>query len=349
LLGVPAIAGAVVFETNTIQSAMDGGSAAYVWGTTAAFTSALIAMAIVFRVIQGGRFDRFGIYCWTVAVAFAWSPFVRIALVEDVGQGDVTTAATVPPDVGGEATIVARSPGVIAGLGAVSETYHQVDPEVAVVFKAADGRWVESETVVLAATGSFASLLVAERTALNFLQRLSGIATLTAKFVDAVDGTGAKIVDTRKTTPGWRMLEKAAVTAGGGHNHRMGLYDAYLVKENHLAAAGGITAALGRVAVANTDRQPVELEVASLAEIDDALASVNRPDRIMCDNFAIDDLGVAVERIRAADAEILIEASGNVRLDTVRSIATTGVDWISVGALTHSAPALDLSCLIERR
>ncbi len=279
----------------------------------------------------------------------AWSPFVRIALVEDVGQGDVTTAATVPPDVGGEATIVARSPGVIAGLGAVSETYHQVDPEVAVVFKAADGRWVESETVVLAATGSFASLLVAERTALNFLQRLSGIATLTAKFVDAVDGTGAKIVDTRKTTPGWRMLEKAAVTAGGGHNHRMGLYDAYLVKENHLAAAGGITAALGRVAVANTDRQPVELEVASLAEIDDALASVNRPDRIMCDNFAIDDLGVAVERIRAADAEILIEASGNVRLDTVRSIATTGVDWISVGALTHSAPALDLSCLIERR
>jgi nicotinate-nucleotide pyrophosphorylase (carboxylating) len=279
----------------------------------------------------------------------AWSPFVRIALVEDVGQGDVTTAATVPTDIVGKARIVARSRGVIAGLGAVFETYHQVDPEVAVVFKTSDGERVESKTVVLTATGSFASLLVAERTALNFLQRLSGIATLTAKFVDAIDGTGAKIVDTRKTTPGWRMLEKAAVIAGGGHNHRMGLYDAYLVKENHLAAAGGITAALERVAVANTDRQPVELEVASLAEVDEALASTNRPDRIMCDNFAIDDLGVAVERIRAANADILIEASGNVRLDTVRSIATTGVDWISVGALTHSAPALDLSCLIERR
>jgi nicotinate-nucleotide pyrophosphorylase (carboxylating) len=279
----------------------------------------------------------------------AWSPFVRIALVEDVGQGDVTTAATVAPDVAGEARIVARSPGVIAGLGAVSETYHQVDSEIAVTFKTADGERVESEKVVLTAVGAFASLLVAERTALNFLQRLSGIATLTAKFVDAIGGTDAKIVDTRKTTPGWRMLEKAAVAAGGGHNHRMGLYDAYLVKENHLSAAGGITAALDRIAAANTDRQPVELEVSSLAEVDEALASASRPDRIMCDNFAIDDLGVAVERIRAADAEMLIEASGNVRLDTVRSIATTGVDWISVGALTHSAPALDLSCLIERR
>ncbi len=279
----------------------------------------------------------------------AWSPFVRIALVEDVGQGDVTTAATVPSDLVGEARIVARSAGVIAGLGAVAETYHQVDPEVAVVLKTNDGKRVESETVVLTATGSFASLLMAERTALNFLQRLSGIATLTAAFVDAIDGTGAKIVDTRKTTPGWRMLEKAAVAAGGGHNHRMGLYDAYLVKENHLAAAGGITVALERVAAANTGRQPVELEVASLAEVDEALASDSRPDRIMCDNFRIEHLRVAVERIRAADAAILIEASGNVRLDTVRSIATSGVDWISVGALTHSAPALDFSCLIERR
>ncbi len=279
----------------------------------------------------------------------AWSPFVRIALVEDVGQGDVTTAATVPTDIVGQARIVARSSGVIAGLGAVSETYHQVDSEVAVVLETADGQRVESETAVVTATGSFASLLVAERTALNFLQRLSGIATLTAEFVDAVDGTGAKIVDTRKTTPGWRMLEKAAVAAGGGHNHRMGLYDAYLIKENHLAAAGGISAALERVAAVNTGCQPVELEVASLAEVDAALASASRPNRIMCDNFEIDDLRVAVERIRAADAAILIEASGNVRLDTVRSIATTGVDWISVGALTHSAPALDLSCLIERR
>jgi nicotinate-nucleotide pyrophosphorylase (carboxylating) len=273
----------------------------------------------------------------------AWSPFVRIALVEDVGQGDVTTAATVPTDVVGEARIVARSPGVIAGLGAVSETYHQVDPEVTVVFKTADGERVESEAVVLTATGSFSSLLVAERTALNFLQRLSGIATLTGEFVDAIDGTGAKIVDTRKTTPGWRMLEKAAVAAGGGHNHRMGLYDAYLIKENHLAAAGGIPAALERIDAANTGHQPVELEVASLAEVDEALASASRPDRIMCDNFEIDDLEAAVKRIRAADADILIEASGNVRLDTVRSIATTGVDWISVGALTHSAPALESS------
>lgn len=279
----------------------------------------------------------------------AWAPFVRVALVEDVGHGDATTAATVPGDIVGEARIIARSRGVIAGFGGVAETYHQVDPEVAVKPEVLDGGRVEPGTVVLSAAGSFASLLVAERTGLNFLQRLSGIATLTAHFVEAVDGTGAKIVDTRKTTPGWRVLEKAAVIAGGGHNHRMGLYDAYLIKENHLAAAGGVTAALERVAAANTDRQPVELEVVSLAELDEALSSTNPPDRIMCDNFEIDDLRTAVERIRAVDTDMLIEASGNVRLETVRSIASTGVDWISVGALTHSAPAMDLSCLIEKR
>lgn len=278
-----------------------------------------------------------------------WAPFVRVALVEDVGHGDVTTAAAVPGAIAGEARIIARSRGVIAGLGAVAETYHQVDPEVAVKLDVLDGGCVEPGTVVVSAAGSFASLLVAERTGLNFLQRLSGIATLTAHFVEAVDGTGAKIVDTRKTTPGWRVLEKAAVIAGGGHNHRMGLYDAYLIKENHLAAAGGVTAALERVAAANTDRQPVELEVVSLAELDEALSSTNPPDRIMCDNFEIDDLRTAVERIRAVDTDMLIEASGNVRLETVRSIASTGVDWISVGVLTHSAPAMDLSCLIEKR
>ena len=272
---------------------------------------------------------------------------VRAALAEDVGAGDVTTAATVPADLQGVARILARAPGVVAGLALVAETYRQADRGVAFSAQIADGARVEAGTTIAIARGSFAALLTAERTALNFLQHLSGVATLTARFVEAVQGTGARIVDTRKTTPGWRALEKAAVLAGGGHNHRMGLDDAYLIKENHIAGAGSVDAALTAVMKHNTDGKPVEIEVRSLDDLARALAFEPRPDRILCDNFPVDRLAFAVREIRARDPHIVVEASGNVILSSVGAIAATGVDWISVGALSHSAPALDVSCLIE--
>lgn len=272
---------------------------------------------------------------------------VRAALAEDVGAGDVTTQATVPADRRGVARVVARAGGVVAGLGAFMETFRQVDPDVAVETPLRDGAAVAEGDPVATARGAFASLLVAERTALNFLQRLSGVATLTARFVVAVQGTGVRIVDTRKTTPGWRALEKAAVRAGGGGNHRMGLHDAYLVKENHVSGAGGVEAALAAVAGHDTRGLPIEIEVRTLADVEAVLASAHRPDRILCDNFDLPDLLRAVRRIKSVEEAPLVEASGNVTLATARAIAETGVDWISVGALTHSAAALDLSCLIE--
>lgn len=273
---------------------------------------------------------------------------VRAALAEDVGPGDVTTAATVSGDIGGRARIVAKQSGIVSGIDAMTETYDQVDPELTVAIEIPDGHPVEPGSRVATIEGAFSSLLIAERTALNFLQRLSGVATLTRAFVDRIAETGVTIVDTRKTTPGWRQLEKQAVVDGGGGNHRMGLHDAYLIKENHITAAGGIEAALSRVAVANDAGLPVEIEVRSVDEIDIVLASPHIPDRIMCDNFALDDLITAVRRSRDIDPHIVIEASGGVTLDSVAEIAATGVDWISAGALTHSAPALDLSCLIDR-
>ncbi len=273
---------------------------------------------------------------------------VRQALEEDVGPGDVTTRATVPSGLAGRARIVARAAGVVAGLAAARETVRQVDPAVEFEARVADGDDVEPDDLVATAEGPFAALLTAERTALNFMQRLSGVATLAARFARSIEGTRARIVDTRKTTPGWRVLEKAAVRAGGGANHRLGLWDAYLIKENHIAAAGGVGPALAAVAGDNRSGLPVEVEVRDLAELEEALSAANPPDRILCDNFDVENLARAVERIRAARPRTLIEASGNVTLDSVRWIARTGVDWISVGALTHSAPALDLSCLIER-
>jgi len=272
---------------------------------------------------------------------------VRAALAEDVGSGDVTTGATVPPDRHGTAQVIARAIGVISGTAAFTETYRQVDAAVTVELPVRDGVAVEDGGLVAIARGRFASLLVAERTALNFLQRLSGVATLAARFAHAVEGTHAQIVDTRKTTPGWRALEKAAVRHGGGLNHRMGLYDAYLIKENHVAGAGGVEAALAAVSRHNDRSLPVEIEVRSPEEIEAVLASTHRPDRILCDNFDLDGLARAVRRIKSVERPPLVEASGNVTLATVRAVAETGVDWISVGALTHSAPALDLSCRID--
>ena len=272
---------------------------------------------------------------------------VRAALAEDVGAGDVTTAATIPADRAGRARVVVRAPGVVSGLSAFAETYRQVDPSIAVELPKEDGDQVAVGDALAFASGAFASLLVAERVALNFLQRLSGVATQARRFSQAVAGTGARIVDTRKTTPGWRSLEKAAVRDGGGFNHRMGLYDAYLIKENHVAGAGGIEAALSAASSRNAARLPVEIEVRSAQELEAVLESSHSPDRILLDNFGIDDLVPAVRRIRSLKRAIVIEASGGISLATVRTVAQAGVDWISVGALTHSAPALDLSCLIE--
>jgi len=272
---------------------------------------------------------------------------VRAALAEDVGSCDVTTEATVSGERRGIARVVARATGVVAGLEAFAETYRQVDPDLVLELSLRDGAAVGDGDLVARSTGRYASLLLAERTALNFLQRLSGIATLAARFVAAVQGTDARIVDTRKTTPGWRALEKAAVRSGGGLNHRMGLYDAYLIKENHVSGAGGLEAALAAASRHDTRGLPIEIEVRSLAEVDAVLASSHRPDRVLCDNFDLTELARAVRRIKSVDEAPLVEASGNVSLATARAIAETGVDWISVGALTHSAPALDLSCLID--
>jgi nicotinate-nucleotide pyrophosphorylase (carboxylating) len=269
---------------------------------------------------------------------------VARALSEDVGDGDVTTVATVPEGARGRALITQKAPGVVYGLDVATETFRTLDPAIAVERLVAEGEWRE-DGPVLGLEGSARAILTAERTALNFLQRLSGVATMAARFVRAVEGTGATILDTRKTTPGLRALEKAAVAAGGATNHRFGLFDAILIKENHAALAGGVGEAVLK-AHAYAPDLPLEVECRTLAEVDEALASgAGMPAfRILLDNMSVAQLREAVERV-AGRAEL--EASGGVSLDTVGDIASTGVDFISVGALTHSAPALDLSLLLE--
>jgi nicotinate-nucleotide pyrophosphorylase (carboxylating) len=270
------------------------------------------------------------------------SDVLRRALAEDVGAGDVTTEATVDANARGRATIVQKAPGVIFGLELAEEAFRELDAAVALERRVAEGEWRDGGEV-LVAVGRARGLLTAERTALNFLAHLSGIATATARAVAAVEGTGAQILDTRKTTPGLRELEKAAVRAGGGVNHRAGLYDAILLKENHAALAGGVGEAVRRARGAAPEL-PLEVECRSLAEIDEALAA--GATRLLLDNFTPEALRDAVARV-AGRAQL--EASGGVTLETLREYATTGVDFISLGALTHSAPALDLSLLLERR
>jgi nicotinate-nucleotide pyrophosphorylase (carboxylating) len=266
---------------------------------------------------------------------------VARALAEDLGSGDVTTAAVVPDGARARATIAQRAPGVLFGLDVAEEAFRQCDPDVALARLAAEGEWREAGEV-LRVDGAAAGILGAERVALNLLGRLSGVATLTARYVQAIEGTGARILDTRKTTPGLRALEKAAVAAGGGHNHRAGLYDAMLIKENHSALAGEVGEAVRRALAAAPDGMPVEVECASLAEVDEALEA--GAGRLLLDNMDLDSLRAAVARTAG---RARTEASGGVSLDTVRAIAETGVDDISVGALTHSAPALDLSLLLD--
>ncbi|MGH7476149.1 MAG: carboxylating nicotinate-nucleotide diphosphorylase [Longimicrobiales bacterium] len=269
---------------------------------------------------------------------------VAAALEEDLGDGDRTTLWTVPEGARARARVVAKAPGVIAGTAAAVEVFRQLDPHICAEIVCADGTGVHTGEVVLRISGAARAILSGERTALNFLQRLSGIATLARRFVAAVEGTGARILDTRKTTPGWRALEKAAVRAGGADNHRTGLYDMVLLKENHLAIAGGIASALDRVRARNRGRLPVAVEVRSMAEVAEALGA--GAERLLLDNMSVDELREAVHSARAKPG-VTVEASGKVSLERVRAVAATGVDFISVGALTHSAPALDLSLLID--
>ncbi len=267
---------------------------------------------------------------------------VRAALAEDLGSGDVTTEATVDADAGARALITQKEPGVIYGLAVAEEVFRELDPDVEPQRRADEGVWREAGEV-LELRGAARGLLSGERTALNFLAHLSGVATAAARAARIVEGTGTRVLDTRKTTPGLRALEKAAVAAGGATNHRVGLYDAILIKENHIAAAGGVTAAIERArAFAPTLAGTLEIEVRNGGEIDEALAA-GAP-RLLLDNMSVEQLRDAVARVGGAAT---LEASGGVTLENLRERALTGVDFVSIGAITHSAPSLDLSLILE--
>lgn len=272
-------------------------------------------------------------------IDFALDDFLEATLREDLGRaGDLTTNAIVPANRTASAQIVARAACTVSGLAAAARTFVLLDPTIGITFAAHDGDTVAAGTVLATVSGSARTLLTAERTALNVLGRLCGVATATRRYVDAIAGTRATIVDTRKTTPGMRALEKAAVRHGGGKNHRFGLDDAILIKDNHVAIAGGVRAAIEAARAAAGHLVKIEVEVDTLAQLDEALAA--RADIILLDNFSPADLAAAVARTNGV---ALLEASGGVTLATVRAIAETGVDLISVGALTHSAPAADVA------
>jgi nicotinate-nucleotide pyrophosphorylase (carboxylating) len=265
-------------------------------------------------------------------------PIVRAALAEDLGRaGDITAQACVPQDARLSAIFRSRQGGVVSGLACARLALAALDPEGRFEAELADGAAVQAGATLARVEANARALLAAERTALNLLGRMSGVATLTASYVAEVAGTRARIVDTRKTTPGLRALEKYAVRCGGGANHRFGLDDAILIKDNHVAACGGVGPALERARAHVGHMVKIEIEVDSLAQLEEALPY--RPDVIMLDNFALDDLAKAVAM---TDRRAVLEASGGVSLSTVRAIAETGVDMISVGALTHSAPVLDI-------
>ena len=274
---------------------------------------------------------------------------IDLALQEDIGDGDLTTLACVNPDIEGDADIICKSGGILSGQTVAQQVFNKVDERVTYTSLAADGSCIEANTAVASVTGKLVSLLTAERVALNFLMRMSGIATLTERFVREVTGTEVAVLDTRKTTPGLRELEKYAVLCGGGVNHRKGLYDMILIKDNHIRAAGSVSAALKRCLdyVDETGCDvPVEIEAGSGIELEQALNS--GATRIMLDNMDTTQVKEAVERIRRVSGEIKIEISGGVTLANIRELAECGVDYISVGALTHSAPSLDFSLNIVK-
>jgi nicotinate-nucleotide pyrophosphorylase (carboxylating) len=268
---------------------------------------------------------------------------VRRALDEDIGTGDVTTLATVDAEARARARITQKAPGVIYGMQAAETAFALLDPEVQIERLVGEGLWREQGGPVMSIEGSARALLTGERTALNFLAHLSGVASMAARAARALEGSGANVLDTRKTTPGLRALEKAAVAAGGAVNHRVGLYDAILIKENHIAAAGGIGQAIARAReAAPALAATLEVEVRNAVEIEEALEA-GAP-RLLLDNMDAAQLRAAVAQV---GGRATLEASGGVSLQTLRELGDTGVEWISMGALTHSAPALDLSLIME--
>lgn len=282
------------------------------------------------------------------AETVACSRLIELAVLEDLGfeppfRGDLTCRVLIPPGYRGQAAFVARQVGVLAGLPAIPLVLGTIDLDLNFEALLPDGTALEPGARIAIVSGDFARLLTAERTALNFVQHLSGIATHTRHYVDAVAGLPVQILDTRKTTPGWRLLEKYAVRCGGGQNHRMGLYDGILIKDNHLAATKHAFSIGEALRMSSSIALPVEIEVDSLAQLDEALAAHCKPSIVLLDNMPLPELREAVRRRNEIAPGILLEASGGVTLDTVRGIAETGVDRISVGALTHSAPALDIA------
>jgi nicotinate-nucleotide pyrophosphorylase (carboxylating) len=275
---------------------------------------------------------------WTV------HSLIHAALEEDIGPGDLTSQYFVTTDAEDTARLFAKEPGVLAGVHIAAQVFEAYDPQLTTQVLKEDGTQLNPGDAVLHVTGRIRSLLTAERTALNFLQRLSGIATQTQCFVQAIAGTGARILDTRKTTPGWRMIEKAAVRAGGGTNHRFGLYDRVMIKDNHLLAEDGTDALRAAIARCQKDHPSVkiELEADTPAQVQRFL-QLDDIDFLLLDNMSLEQLRTCVELVRQSGKNLALEASGGVNLTTVRAIAETGVDFISVGALTHSVKALDFS------
>jgi nicotinate-nucleotide pyrophosphorylase (carboxylating) len=267
---------------------------------------------------------------------------IKMALEEDIGEGDVTSAYFIPEERMARAFLTVRREGVVSGVAIAKQVFFEVDPTLDVQVLVEDGSRVGEGAMLMKVEGKARSILTAERTALNFMQRLSGVATLTARYVDEVKHTRAQILDTRKTTPGYRILEKKAVLDGGGTNHRMGLYDRAMVKDNHLAAEGGLEALQASIRFLKSEKPnvQVELEADRLDQVAEFL-KLEGVDYILLDNMSLEDMRKAVA-MRDDNSKIFLEASGGVNLDTVCYIAETGVDFISVGALTHSAPALDI-------
>ena len=268
-------------------------------------------------------------------------PIIKRALDEDIGDGDVTTLCTMPPEVTLDGNLIAKEAGIISGLEAAKLTFSMIDEQVVFRSETTDGAQVEAGKVIAMVSGPGRTLLSAERVALNFLQRMSGIATLTRRFVDAVKDYPAVILDTRKTAPGLRLLDKWAVRDGGGQNHRIGLYDMTLIKDNHIAAVGSISDAVALVREKDKRKRLIEVEVKNLTELQETLDL--KVDRILLDNMSLEEMRKAV---KITNGRIPLEASGNVNIRNVADIAATGVDFISIGMLTHSAKALDISLLL---
>jgi nicotinate-nucleotide pyrophosphorylase (carboxylating) len=272
---------------------------------------------------------------------------IRLWLDEDIGTGDVTSLTTIPVSQHSMGIIHVKESGILAGLPVAETVFAVIDPQVKFVARVQEGSFVNKGTIIATVEGNTRSILLGERLALNLMQRLSGIATKTRQYVDALHGSQVRLVDTRKTTPGHRMLEKYAVRVGGGHNHRFGLYDAVMIKDNHIKGAGGVAAAIAAARKSIPHTMKIEVEVETFAQLQEALTA--KPDIIMLDNMQPEDMRKAVDIIKSAAPHILVEGSGTVTLETIQSIAETGVDVISVGRLTYSVQALDISLDLNER